>query len=238
MGYMDDAGIDRAVAMGFPWQSESDCHLQNEYFGEAVKHSRRRILAFGSIPPRDAGNSGHWVSRITALGLSGIGETGFYRDGFTGENARSLDAMLHSAAAAHIPLCLHVNEPLGHAYPGKYDPAFDRLCGVLANHPAAEVILAHLGGGLLFYELMPEIARILAGCVYDTAAAPYLYRPDVYRIACSIVGPRRVLFGSDYPLLHASRYVDDIRKAIGSKEEQRLVLAGNAGRILCVGEDA
>jgi hypothetical protein len=59
------------------------------------------------------------------------------------------------------------------------------------------------------YELMPEVRRVLANVYYDTSAAPYLYRRDVYSVAATTAGPEKLLFGSDYPLLSPARYLRD-----------------------------
>ena len=43
--------------------------------------------------------------------------------------------------------------------------------------PTLPVVFAHLGGGLPFYETMPEVQRLAPRLYYDTAAAAYLYYP-------------------------------------------------------------
>jgi predicted TIM-barrel fold metal-dependent hydrolase len=94
------------------------------------------------------------------------------------------------------------------------------------------VILAHWGGGFFFYELMPEVARITRNVYYDTAASPFLYRPRVYSTALHIVGPDRILWGSDFPLLPPSRYFREIAAA-GIPARARAKIQGeNARRIL------
>jgi len=42
---------------------------------------------------------------------------------------------------------------------------------------------------------------VLANVWFDTAASPYLYRSDIYRLAAELAGEEKVLFGTDYPLL-------------------------------------
>jgi len=102
------------------------------------------------------------------------------------------------------------------------------------------LILAHLGGGLVFHEVNPYCRRTLANVVYDTAAVPLLYRHEAYASAVAAAGPERVLFGSDYPLLvHRDqiepgfeRMLDDVRRAGLAAEHERRVLGGNAERFL------
>ena len=94
------------------------------------------------------------------------------------------------------------------------------------------IILAHWGGGFFFYELMPEIARAAQRVYYDTAASPFLYRPLIHKIALRIVGPGRILFGSDYPLLPPSRYFDELTGTGLSERDQALIKGRNAQRLL------
>ena len=70
-----------------------------------------------------------------------------------------------------------------------------------------KLILAHWGGGLFFYNLLKrEVPDSLTDVYFDTAASPFLYKPEIYRLAGNIMGPRKILFGSDYPLIPPSRY--------------------------------
>ena len=65
-----------------------------------------------------------------------------------------------------------------------------------------------------------------------TAASPFLYRPEVYRVVAGLVGAERVLFGSDHPLLTQKRALDDAAAAGMSDDDLSLVLGGNAYRLL------
>jgi predicted TIM-barrel fold metal-dependent hydrolase len=67
---------------------------------------------------------------------------------------------------------------------------------------------------------------------YDTAASPFLYNKRVYQIALSIVGPHRILFGSDYPLIPPARYKQEMQEAGLDEKELEAVLGLNARRLL------
>ena len=70
------------------------------------------------------------------------------------------------------------------------------------------------------YELLKkETKQILSRVAYDTAASPFLYDPSIYAIAVQIVGARRILFGSDYPLIAPDRYFEEMEVAGLSDEE-------------------
>ena len=80
------------------------------------------------------------------------------------------------------------------------------------RHPEATLVLAHWGGGLPFYELMPEARETLRNVYYDTAASLYLYDDAIFRQVMSWV-PDKVLLGTDYPLLSQRRFMRHVQQA-------------------------
>ena len=97
-------------------------------------------------------------------------------------------------------------------------------------------MFAHWGGGLPFYALMPEVRAALANTWFDSAVSPFLYDAEVFDVATRAVGAEHVLFGSDYPLLRASRVVDQARGTLDAATAQA-VLGGNAARLLGLADD-
>lgn len=229
---MQSSGVQRAVAMGFPWEREDHCAAQNDYFRVVHDESGGKILPFGSVPVSGTADIRTWVRDIRKAGLAGVGEVGFYRDGMSPANIDLLRRLLAAVSKEGLPLCLHVNEPVGHSYPGKYDPRLGEMYAAVADHPEATVIFSHWGGGLLFYELMPEVSKALKNCYYDTAASPYLYTEGIYGTAVKMIGPGKILFGSDYPLLSPARYLGPIGKCIADRDARAAILGENAARVL------
>lgn len=233
---MDESNVDYVVAMGFPWDSEKYCEEQNLYFNEVIKLSGKRIIPFGSVPRNTAKDTEKWVKEIKGMGLAGIGEVAFYAGGMDDKAADFLRELLSSAGSHSLPVCLHVNEPVGHDYPGKYNPGISDLYKILLEYPGIEIILAHWGGGLFFYELMPEINRAFGNIYYDTAASPFLYKEQIYDIAIQIIGPGRILFGSDYPLIKFDRYIKQISGNVNKEENREKILGKNAMRLFKIKE--
>ena len=83
-----------------------------------------------------------------------------------------------------------------------------------------------------FYALMPEVAQALANTWFDTAATPYLYRPEVFRRVADAVGSDRVLFGSDYPLMRPERVIKQVEGADLAPAEREAMLGRNAAGLL------
>ena len=107
------------------------------------------------------------------------------------------------------------------------------LYELLKTFPVNRIVLAHWGGGIFFYELMKkEVRRVLSNVWFDTAASPYLYRPDIYRISGEIIGFDRILFGSDYPLIKPGRYLKEIESAGLAKKTIDKITGKNALKVL------
>ncbi len=224
---MDTDGVDISVAMGFPWTGEAHARQQNEYFATVAADHGERIIPFGTIALYEK-NIKERVKEVKALGLGGIGEAGFYHTGFNDDGEVYLKALMEAAAEEELPLCLHLNEPVGHQYPGKYAPEFSRIYKLISDFPDLKIILAHWGGGILFYELMPEVKEAFKNVYYDTAASPWLYDKKIYAAASEIAGGEKILFGSDFPLIPFKRYRDEIESVVADKNLRKKILGGNA----------
>jgi predicted TIM-barrel fold metal-dependent hydrolase len=139
------------------------------------------------------------------------------------------------ALASDLVLLTHCSEPVGHLYPGKGTVTPDEVIRFARLFPDAKLICAHWGGGAIFYELMPEVARVMRNVYYDTAASLYLYQDDVFSLAARWA-PGKVLFATDYPLISPERFLSRIRSARMPTATRRRMLGGNAWRVLELGE--
>jgi len=132
-------------------------------------------------------------------------------------------------AEADKPLMLHTNEPVGHYYPGKSPMSLAGLYDLVKACPETHFQLAHFGGGLPFYQLLKsEVSQVMQNCVYDTAAAPFVYKPEIYPRFCELAGEGKLLYGSDYPLLALERYQKEMRTGRTDSQLQKKILGANA----------
>jgi predicted TIM-barrel fold metal-dependent hydrolase len=154
-----------------------------------------------------------------------------YHGGWSLADFEALSPSLELAEAADAPVLIHVNEPVGHSYPGKIAVDFRGLLRIIKAYPRVTFILAHFGGGVFIYGLMPEIASDLTRTYLDTAASPFLYHPQIFDIATRILGPDKILFGSDYPLLTTTRYVKQIADSGIPDELKAGIMGENAARL-------
>jgi len=226
--YMEQQEIDYAWGMGFCWDGINRCEQENELILEECSRFNR-ITPFMGVPAKKTPDIRHYIRSWRKNGYKGIGEISFYRDGLTEENALYLREIFAAAAEENLPVCLHLNEPVGHLYPGKYTSDFGIIYTIIKDFPSVKTILAHFGGGILFYELMPEVKEAFKNVWYDTAAAPFIYDVPVYARAAAVAGSEKIIFGSDYPLLGLNRYEDGIRAYLDADEAEKILGLNAAG---------
>ena len=229
---MDRDGILASVTFGFPWTQPELVRRSNDYVLEAMARYPERLLGFACLNPElpDAVEEGE---RCLKAGMKGLGELALYSP-LTGRSWRErMSPLVELATKWEVPILLHINEPVGHQYPGKGHQPFWELYDLIKGFPATLFILAHWGGGLWWYQLMKrEVKEVLANTYFDTAASPFLYRPEIYEFAIKIIGPEKILYGSDFPLLGLDRYLKELEQAGLTPEQQAAILGGNSQRVL------
>ena len=232
----DRAGVYGLVMQGWYWNDPGLMRLHNDYMAEMMRRHPQRLKGFISINPKFGAAAISEIERCAALGFSGIGELGPGGNGYDFEDSDFLEVL--ACAQQHgFPVCIHCGEPVGHNYPGKDTTSLAPLPGIVKRYPKLKLILAHLGGGLPFYEMNPRYRGLFENVRYDTAANPLLYRIESFRAVISMVGSERLLFGSDFPLLlypsqcremDMERFVDDVRLRAGlTSTEWKQVMGDN-----------
>jgi predicted TIM-barrel fold metal-dependent hydrolase len=228
---MDAAGVDRTVVFGFPWRDGGLCREHNDFIIDAVERYPDRLIGFACVQPLDARDAQE-LERCIQRGLRGLGEMGPDGQRFDIEDKRIMAATAEVLQHHDLPLLTHASEPVGHAYAGKGKTFPWKLLKFVQNFPDLKVVLAHWGGGLPFYELMPEIREACRNVYYDTAASTYLYSFDIFDVAVRLVGAERILWGTDYPLLSQAKFLARVRSTGLAARELDAILGGNAARLL------
>ena len=206
--YMIEEQIDRAVITAFPFKDRGLITACNDYILDMARRDPK-LIPFAMVDVEDETLALAEAARSFSLGARGIGELAFYDTGFGAAERKGLESLADYAEKNDLPLMIHVNEQVGHVYHGKTRMDFQELVVLVETHPGLVMILSHLGGGICFYEFMPEIKKAFARVYYDLAAVPLLYSKEVYEFIAQYM-PGKVLFGSDYPLLSYKRYAPDL----------------------------
>lgn len=229
---MDEQQVDRSVVFGFPWKNPETVKLHNDYIREAVENSGGRLIPFGCLDPH-SDDAAREAERCIENGFAGIGELAAYLAGFDARLLKRLEPIMAICRAKNVPVLIHVNEPVGHVYPGKVPMTLNQVLGLIKSFPDNKLVLAHWGGGIFFYYLAKrEMKENLKNVYVDTAASPFLYDPAIYRIAVQIVGSEKILFGSDFPLLKPARYFTEMKMSGLNPSDLKNIGGGNAARLL------
>lgn len=224
---MDEAKVDRSVVAGFGWTDENACTRCNEYIVETANRSDGRIIPFIGIAPYDVDYVRVELDRWRNC-FRGIGELYEQAQGFDYLKSDVADVLFDRCVEDELFALLHISEQVGHLYPGKEGTSPERVAKLIDRKSSElKLILAHWGGGLGFYEMMPEIASKTSKVYYDCAASQYLYDPKVYSIMTQLA-PGRVLFGSDFPLVRQERAIRTIQECSLSEVDVTAFLGGNA----------
>lgn len=229
---LDEEGMDGAVVLGFPWRLERNWRRHNEVILEAMRRWPQRLMGFVAAHPLFPGALRE-LERCLAAGARGVGELAFYLTDRSAELPAILAPVAELCHHFKVPLLLHATDRAGAEYPGRSLTSLAAVYKAIKAFPETTWILAHWGGRLPFYGLLKkETPEILRNVYYDTAASPFVYRPVIYRVVAEMVGPEKVLFGSDYPLLGLQRYLDDMAQAGLPEDWKELILGKNLAKLL------
>jgi predicted TIM-barrel fold metal-dependent hydrolase len=231
---MDGAGVDLAWALSFGWADQGLCVEQNDCVLAAARQFPSRIVPFCTVQPAAGAAALSELERVARLGARGVGELFPDGQGFELDDTATMGPLLEACAALGLVVIVHGSEPVGRDYAGKGETTPVKLLALarLAREaaPGLRLVFAHLGGGLPFYELIPEVRETLEHVAYDTAAAAYVYDAAVLEHAARLV-PGRLLFASDYPVIGMARMLDYARGGVPA-EAQEAVLGGTAEALL------
>jgi len=206
LAMMDEEGVDQALVFGFPWSNQDTARRHNEWLLEqaALYPGRLRPLAaFDLLAPWALDHA----RDMLRAGMFGLGELALYDRGFGPAELEILEALGALCRERDRVLLMHVNEPIGHQYPGKAPLEISHIYNLVRCCPRLKLILAHFGGGLpLLAALKKEVKETLENVRFDIAAMPFLFDPAALPMALHILDAKHFFLGTDYPLLKPGRY--------------------------------
>ncbi len=235
---MDEAGVDMAVILGIGWTNPEIARLANDYLLEAATAYPRRLVPFCSVNPAWGDQALREVERCARQGARGVGEIHPDTQGFDLSSPQVMAPFMEVLRSHRLVLLTHSSEPVGHQYTGKGTVTPPVLMRFVEQYQDVPIVCAHWGGGLPFYNLMPEVHSVLANVYFDSAASPFLYRASIFSVAPLLARPGSILLGSDYPLVKSGRIIRQIRAASLPESEKEAILGGNAMKLLGIEESA
>jgi uncharacterized protein len=234
LGSMERAEFAMSIAVGWPWRDQGLCREHNAYLADVHARHPDRIAWLGIVNPALMDASGE-IERCVNAGASGIGEVNADAQGFDWAEPSTIAYAMEAVQSFDVPMMIHTSEPIGHSYPGKGTATPERMVTMLEAFADVRIVMAHWGGGLPFYELMPEIRALARNVTYDTAASTYLYDFSIFPALERIIGADRILFGSDFPVLAQKRFLNRVLASGITEASLPNVLAGNAARVYGIG---
>ncbi|MEJ2248364.1 MAG: amidohydrolase family protein [Candidatus Lokiarchaeota archaeon] len=208
IGEMDKAGLDKAILLPldfwlkYPRSEHKGISIKekNEIFGNAVKSYPDRLNTYFGIDPRrkDAIELlDYAMKKWEPIGLKIHPTAGFYPDD-------PICFPLYERASEYdIPILIHSGqEPAPMEVKWTHPMRIDTIA---AEFPEIKIIIAHCGHG--FWRQAIDVAMTKPNVYVDFSGWQFMYRlnPDYFwkplRMAIDILGPWRVLFGTDGSML-------------------------------------
>jgi predicted TIM-barrel fold metal-dependent hydrolase len=232
---MAASGVDHAITFSFGWSDPELIEECNSYVIEVVARAGGRLTGLAVVQPAAGIRAVTEVERCMDAGLRGVGELMPHGQGYRLDELAVVGPIAEVVQARDGVLLTHTSEPVGHIYRGKGNVAPSDLLALAQAFPTLRIIAAHWGGGLPFYELMPEVKTAAANIWYDSAASLFLYQPEIFTQVATICGPEKLLWASDYPLIAQPRMLTYARHSGLGADALALALGENAARLFGLG---
>jgi predicted TIM-barrel fold metal-dependent hydrolase len=213
---MDEAGVDKSCLMPVAYQ---DYEPGIQEVRAAASAHPDRLIGYARVNLHDQEKAFDQLRRcFEQYGFRGVKIHHGLGDGFP---TRPFMELMSEYGR---PLLLH----------GSAEVEFAEAVSQLARaYPKVPVICGHMGGfGVSqpgFVKLYALEAHRLPNLYLDTA---FVFLHHWIRTAVEICGPEKVLFASDGPVMHPAITLKQIELCHFSDGERRLILGGNARRLL------
>jgi predicted TIM-barrel fold metal-dependent hydrolase len=131
---------------------------------------------------------------------------------------------LYSICEGELPIYFH----MGDDRPEYRFSEADKLIRVLRDFPRLKVIAAHLGGYCAWDKAAELVAAGNDRIMFDTSSALWAMTTERANELVRIIGPERLMFGTDYPVLYAENEIKLFMKLDLTESEREGILYNNA----------
>lgn len=220
MRAQDEAGVDLSVCLSFALLPDHVGSV-NRYAGQL---DRSRFLPFGTIHPDLSPEEN--VCHLRESRMSGVKLHPTFQK-YRLDDPKVMAIL--EALAGEFPVVTHAGGGAGGDGSQASPLMLRRITRALPN---LTLIAAHFGAYRMLEQALEEIAG--ESIFIDTSWPPSLANLDARLVREMIYrhGVEKVLFGSDWPTAHPADEVSAVHALGLSEEETRLVLGGNALRVL------
>jgi predicted TIM-barrel fold metal-dependent hydrolase len=219
--------VDAHTATGHPALSSADI------VARAAAHTGV-LIPFASVDPHDGPSAVARLRDLAAAGAKGL-KLHPSLQAFAPDD-RAHYRLYEAAAELGLPVIFHTGQTgIGAGLPGGRgiklrfsDPML--IDDVAADHPALTIILAH--PSVPWQDAAISIATHKANVYLDLSGwSPKYFPPQLVRAANGLL-KRKVLFGSDYPVITPDRWLADFAALDIKPDVRPLILRDNAAAVL------
>ena len=229
LAMLDAYGIEKAIAFPGPAGiagSPRQIAAANAYVAEAARAHPDRLIGFATANPYHEAEALENLEQAAQLGLRGL-KLHPPLQGFVLSQRKLLDPLLECAQRMNFPVMIHTGVRVaGLPY---VEVALDDIAPLALAFAGVPFVVAHMGWGGRDSRGVVELARAHANVWFETAGvnSPHL----IHQIVAAGAG-ERVMYGSDFPLLHPKVELLRVELADLPAEVEAGVLGGNARRLL------
>lgn len=201
----------------------------NNYISECVRKFPDRLIGFCSVNPLHGEFAIEELRRcVKELGLKGVGELIPYGQGHYLVDSEIMDPLMEELARLKVPINIHSDFREKCCTPYQIALLADRF-------PDVTIIMAHMGMDPDVIHWVPRIVKRYENIILNTSLAPPIPE-SVFKIPVDVLGPERVVFGSDSPTVSPEAQLKILEVAVTryglSEEAVRMILGENMARIL------
>ncbi|MDR3256332.1 MAG: amidohydrolase family protein [Endomicrobium sp.] len=218
--YMDEAEISKSIISSVASHPYQVISINNWLF--SIKNER--FIPFASIHPFFCGLREE-LKRIkdNAFGIKLQPEfQKFYVD-----DERAFD-LYEELERLKIPVLLHCGIEL--SSPGEVRSSPERIIKVLEKFPSLKVIGAHMGGFLMWKEVLGKLAG--KNLYFDTSDSIRVMKRDLLEKFFEKHGFDKIIYGSDFPFAKQKEEIDFIKSLSISEENKQKILFFNVKNLL------
>jgi uncharacterized protein len=223
---MDAAGVELGVLCA--WHGPHGPLISNDEVAACVAAHPDRFAALASVALSSPMEAVRELRRcVSELGFAGLRMLPWLWE--VPPTDRRFYPLYAACVELGVPFCTQVGHtgPLRPSEPGRPIPYIDQIA---IDFPELVIVGGHVG--YPWTEEMIAVARKHDNVVIDTSA--YTTRrlpPELVAYLKTRSGQRKVLFGSNYPMIMPTHALDGLDELGLSDEARHLYLAGNARRV-------
>ena len=211
-------GVDKMLIHSTATRPDQVSHTNQFLLGELAKNND--FIGFGTLHPQYEDNEGE-IEKLVASGVKGIK---FHPD-FGKIDILSPEMYhIYEMMSGRLAIMFHV---------GDYRHDFShptKIKQILRDFPNLTVIGAHLGG----YSTWEDSMDILCGdnIYFDTSSTLEFISPELAVKILKKHDMDKILFGTDYPMWHIKKEIENIEKLPLSDDEKEKIFYQNAEKLL------